>query len=390
MLTFFKNFKLIAPQIQNSLLPAFIFAWALLGYFVYGEISVLARHNLHLIFWLSGLGSIAVLAYFNRRKPLFFALIIILSYIIINWLKRHYSLDYLSTTDYINLCFFAPLNLTLFYFLRNKKLFSQQSFWLLVFVFAQLTLGEYFNTQNIVISFNSEADGINLNSLSVLLFLAFLIAAFVKCNLSGYIEDTALFFSGLNIFAGFYYSASSTALAIFFSAASITLLVGTVRNIRYALRYDFLTGLSSRRAYLKESAKFPMKYSLAVICLDNYENIYKVFGQFKTNKLIQMLANRLSELEPENPLYRYSADEFILVFKNDNLKQSYDKLEAIRKEIASSEFMFSSRQKGIKITISGCVSEKKRSDSNATEVLVRARKALQKAYQFTQNLISKA
>lgn len=390
MLTFFKNFKLIVPQIQNSLLPAFIFACALLGYFIYGEISPLSRHNLHLIFWISSISSIAVLSCFNRRKPLFFILIIMLSYIIINWLKRHYSLDYLSTTDYINLCFFAPVNLFIFCFLHDHKLYQKQNFLLLAFVFAQLTLGEYFNKQNIVISFNSDADGINLNSLSVLLFLTFIVASFIKCNLSGHIEDTALFFSGLNIFAGFYYSASSTALCIFFSAAAITLLTGIIKNIRYALKYDYLTGLASRRAYLKESAKFPMKYSLAIICLDNYENIYKIFGQFKTNKLIQMLANRLSEMEPENPLYRYSADEFILIFKNDNLKQSYEKLEAIRKEIASSEFMFNRQKKGLKITISGCVSEKKRSDSNATEVLVRARKALQKAYQFTQNLISKA
>lgn len=390
MLTFFKNFKLIAPQIQNSLLPAFIFACALLGYFIYGEISPLARNNLHIIFWFSALTSIGILSYFNRRKPLFFMLVIILSYIIINWLKRRYSLDYLSTTGYINLCFFAPLNLALFYFLRNQKLFISQNFWLLVLIFFQFTLGEYFDKNNIFISFNSEADGINLNSLSVLLFLLFLIAAFIKCNLSGYIEDTALFFCGLNIFAGFYYSASSTALCIFFSAAAVTLMTGTINNLRYIFKYDFLTGLSSRRAYLKESAKFPMKYSLALICLDNYENLYKVFGQFKTKKLIQMLANRLSELEPENPLYRYSADEFILVFKNDNLKQSYEKLEAIRKEIAASEFMFTHRQKGLKLTISGCVSEKKRSDTNATEVLVRARKTLQKTYQFTQNLISKA
>ena len=103
-----------------------------------------------------------------------------------------------------------------------------------------------------------------------------------------------------------------------------------------------------------------------------------------------MLANRLSELEPDNPLYRYSTDEFLLIFKNDNLKQSFEKLDKIRREIATSEFMFSPKQKGIKLTISGCVSEKKRSDSNATEVLLRARKTLQKTYEFTQNLISKA
>jgi diguanylate cyclase (GGDEF)-like protein len=133
-----------------------------------------------------------------------------------------------------------------------------------------------------------------------------------------------------------------------------------------------------------------MKYSLAIIYLDNYSHLYKVFGYFKSTKILKMLANRLKELEAENPIYSYNIGEFIIIFKNDNLKQSFEKLDNIRREIASSEFMISNKQKGIKITISGCISEKKRSDNNATEVLVRARKALQKSYQFTQNLISKA
>lgn len=390
MRTFFKNFKLIAPQIQNSMLPALIFACAFLGYYLYGEISFLAKHNLHFIFWGSSVLALFGLFYFNRQKPLFFMLTIILSYMIINQLKRTYSLDYLSSSQYINLCFFAPLNLILFYFIRDKRLFCRQSFGFLLLIFTEIALGEYFDKTNIFISFNSEVDGINLNTLSVLLFLILLISAFIKCNITGYIDDTALFYCALSIFAGFYYSASSTALSIFFCAANLILFLGFTKNIRYILGHDLITGLSSRRAYLKDINKYPMKYSLAIICIDNFGHLYKAFGYFKLQKLVKMLANRLSELEPDNPIYRYSDDEFILIFKNDNLKQSYEKLDNIRREIAASEFMFSRNQKGLKITISGCVSEKKRSDSNATEILLRARKTLQKTYQFTQNLISKA
>ena len=390
MRRFLKNLKLIMPQIRNSLLPALIFACAFLGYFIYGEISPVARYNLHLIFWSANIICLAVLFYFNRSKPFFYILTIMVSYIIINRLKRYYSLDYMSTTAYLNLCFFVPVNLGWFYFWSARKLLSKQTVWVLMIFFTELAVGEYFDRFNFAIAFNSGVDGLNLNSLSISLFLIVIISAFIKCSLSGYQEETALFFSLLNIFAGFYYSASSTALCIFFSAAAVTTLIGVVKNIYYSLGHDFLTGLASRRAYLKESKKYPMKYSLAVICLDNYDHLAKLLGSFKTKKLIKMLANRLSELETDNPLYRYSVDEFILVFKNENLKQSYEKLDNIRREIAASEFMFSDRQKGLKITISGCVSEKKRSDSNATEVMVRAHKTLQKTYQFTQNLISKA
>lgn len=390
MRNFFKNFKLIVPQIKNSLLPALIFACSFLGYYLYGEISSTAQHNLHFIYWITSILIIFGTSFFNRQKPLFFMLIIAFSYIIINLLKQKYSLDYLSTSSYINLCFFAPLNLIIFYFIKDKRLFSKQSYWLLLLLFIEITLCEYFDKINFTISFNSEVDSINLNSLSVLLFLILLISSFIKCNISGFIDETSLFFSSLNIFAGFYYSASSTALSIFFCAANITLFLGFIRHTHYILNFDTLTELPSRHAYLKNTPKFPMKYSLAIICLDNYSHLYKVFGYFKSTKILKMLANRLKELEVDNPIYSYNIGEFIIIFKNDNLKQSFEKLDNIRREIASSEFMISNKQKGIKITISGCVSEKKRSDNNATEVLVRARKALQKSYQFTQNLISKA
>lgn len=390
MLKFLKNLNLIIPQVHTSWFPAFIFACAFLGYFFYGEVSPLARNYLHINFWCCSLLSIIVLIFFNRRKPIFFILIGILSYTIINWLKKQYSLDYLSSSEYINLCFFAPINLAIFYFLPNRRLLNIYNLLWLIFIFLQFALAEYLSQYNITISFNSPLDGINLNSLSIILFTLFIISAFIKCSLNGYIDDTALFFSSLNIFAGFYYSASSTALSIFFSAAAITTTVGIISNIHYNIHYDFLTGLASRRTYLEDAKKFPLKYSLAIICLDNFKHLYKILGYYKSQNLIKMLANRLVELEPENPIYRYSQDEFIIIFKNDNLKQSFEKLDNIRREIASSEFMFSHRRKGLKITISGCVSEKKRSDSNPTEVLLRAHRTLQKTYQFTQNLISKA
>lgn len=390
MLKFFRHLTLIIPQIGNSMLPALIFAAAFLGYFLYGEISLLARANLHIIFWSTNAVCLGILIYFNRRKPFFFLLSAVFSYITINWLKRHYSLDYLSTPGYINLCFFAPVNLAVFYFLPERRLLKIKNLFWLVFIFAEIAAAEYLDAADITISLNSGADGINLNSLSVGLFILFLLSAFIKCGLSGSILDTALFFSGLNLFAGFYYSSGSTALSIFFAAAAVTAATGAVREIRYSLCHDFLTGLPERNAYLKDTRHFPLKYSLAIICLDNGSRLSSILGRFKTQKLIKMLAMRLTELEPENPLYRYSGSEFILIFKNDNLKQSFEKLDNIRREIAASEFMFSRRSKGIKITVSGCVSEKKRSDANATEVLVRARRALQKTCQFTQNIASKA
>ena len=88
-------------------------------------------------------------------------------------------------------------------------------------------------------------------------------------------------------------------------------------------------------------------------------------------------------------IYRYSEDEFILIFKNEDKKQCFEYLEEIRRSIAGSEFVLNSKRI-VKITVSAGVSEKKRSDADADTVLMRTREAVQRTYKFTQNMTSKA
>ena len=102
-----------------------------------------------------------------------------------------------------------------------------------------------------------------------------------------------------------------------------------------------------------------------------------------------MIIKKIQELDTGAVLYRYHDDEFILVFKNEDKKQSYEYLETIRRAVAGAEFVLDRRQV-VKVTISAGVSEKKRSDANVDVVLERTREVLQKAYKFTQNITSKA
>ena len=78
------------------------------------------------------------------------------------------------------------------------------------------------------------------------------------------------------------------------------------------------------------------------------------------------------------------------VFRNEDKNESFERLEKIRRSIASAEFVLNNRKKTVKLTVSTCVSEKKRSDANSIEVLFRAHKTLQKANEFSHNISSKA
>jgi len=387
---FIYNLQQILPQAHNAHLPALIFGLALLGFYLYGDIDTESMLVFHTGFFLISLVCTGILIYFNQCKPFFYLLTIFIGYLLINCFKRMYSLDYLSSPAYFNLCFFTPLNLGLFYFWPNRRLLTRHTVYWLLFIFAEYALAEKLTLLSIGLTINLSSDTINLNSLSLLLFILLLSATFGRAIITGSIMDSALFYAGLNIFAGFYYSSSPAALTIFFCAAAVTILYAVTKNIYYGIYTDTTTGLASRNAYLRQAKSFPLKYSLGIVCLDNYERMKKGFGRRGINALTKMVTMRLLETESENPVYRFSEDEFVIIFKNEDKKESFERLENIRRAVASAEFMLGNRKKGLKLTVSCCVSEKKRSDDNSLEVLLRARKALQKTYQFTQNVTTKA
>lgn len=124
--------------------------------------------------------------------------------------------------------------------------------------------------------------------------------------------------------------------------------------------------------------------------IDDYERLEKVFGENSLKSLIKMICNRITSVENEAQIYRYSREEFVVLFKGEDKNTAFERMETIRRAVASAEFILRGYKKPIKLTVSGSVSEKKRSDANAVEVLSRAAKAMQKAYRFTQNITSKA
>lgn len=391
MLKFSFNIKQGISLIKNTFIPALFFACGLLTFYGYVELSENTMLSLHYAFYAFNFINFLILLYFNRRKPSFFILIIMLTYILINYLKRTFGEEYFTTPAFINLCFFLPLNLAFFYFYPPKLLLTKESVYFLLGLFVQYSVAEQLSQNNISLGYNfSSLPHNGLNNLSLILFLLLFLATFISISLTGYIMPTALFFTAINIFFGVYYSASPTALSIFFCTAALTLITAVIQEIYYTTYKDVLTGLSSRNSYMLDAKSFPLKYSIGIICIDDYERLRRIFGRSGINALTRMITGRITETETEETIYRYSEDEFIVVFKNEDKNTGYARLEKIRRAVASAEFIFKGNNKPLKLTVSCSISEKKRSDANSYDVLSRAHKAMQKTHQFSQNVTSKA
>ena len=71
--------KQILPLMKNSLLPVLLLGTALGAYFMLAPFGEEAQRFLHVGFFLSCAASAGILIYFNRNRPLFFVLVLLIA-----------------------------------------------------------------------------------------------------------------------------------------------------------------------------------------------------------------------------------------------------------------------------------------------------------------------
>lgn len=373
------------PLIRNIFIPSLIFAAGLLGFYLYAPFSAAVNNTFHILFYVLGFCCFLVLLYFNQNKPVFIIFCISLAYILLNFLKIRLGTDFSLSPAYRNLCFFIPLNLGIFYFWPRRRLLCRTNVYLLLAVFFQYALAEHLTTAEITVSISSFP-----HLLGNGLFFFIIGASFIKAVRSGSNTDYASFFSFLSVFCGFYYAAETSALPVFFFCAMLCLSIAIAQNLYNETYKDPLTGLASRNSYMIHAKNFPLKYSIGIISIDDFDKLGDNFGKRVRNILTKLIAAQISGVEKEESIYRYSPDEFVIIYKNLDKNESFERLETIRRTIAGASFLYNPKRKALKLTVSASVSEKKRSDASSVEVLVRARKVLQKTRSFSHNVTSKA
>lgn len=375
---------------HNMLIPSIIFAFSLLIYHACTPFSENICNIMHISVYLVCFAGFITLLYFNCGNTIFLFLITILNYTLINLFKHLYGEEYLSSPFYINLNTLIPLNLLLFYFIRPRNLLASSNIWIILSIFIQFSIGELLGLHNLKLGIYLPFTPVNINIVSLIAFISVISLSFVNSIRNGKIMDYHIFFASLCLFFSFYYSETASGLCIF-SLSTLLCLVSAFSQKIYKDTYkDSLTELNSRNSYIINSSKFPIKYSIGIVSIDDYNKLSKNFGYRIRNILIKLIVSQIVNLEPEENIYRYNPDEFVIIFKNLNKKEGFERLENIRRAIASAQFKFSHKRKPIKLTVSTCIAEKKRSDTSSFEVLQRADKVLQKARLFSHNITSQA
>jgi len=371
---FDNGLKKIFTSIRASYLPALIFSLAAFWYYAVPEPLPAAKYGWHIAVFVLSLLNFLFAVFVAKNRMAFAVLWILAMYLAVNYLHLN---GQVQTFSFHFLAVMLALNWLYFMLEGEQPLYRQDAFYLLCFLLAEWV---FFENLSVPDSFLPWAA-------VYIICLAVLGACLIIQGRSENILTAAMPYALLSLYAGL---SDPLGAPLYFAAASLIMLTASVQDYGVSYFRDSLTGVYSRNSYyIRARRSFPLKYSIGVICIDDYAKLLKVFGRRRTDMLTLMVVNKIREVGIGAEIYRYTDDEFILVFKNEDKKQSYEYLETIRRAVAGAEFVLGAH-KTVKITISAGVSEKKRSDADVDVVLARTREVLQKAYKFTQNITSKA
>ena len=155
---------------------------------------------------------------------------------------------------------------------------------------------------------------------------------------------------------------------------------------------DALTKLGNRAAFDEHFAKEIVRYhhkkfdlAITVIDLDDFKRINDSYGHTAGDKTLQVIANTLKKIIAEDAFIgRYGGEEFVLIFSNIDKITVINKLNVLRKKVASLPFTFKNNRVNITLSIGVTMIE---SDDNVHSAFERADIALYQAKKDGKNRV---
>ncbi len=373
------------PLISYMLVPAIIYAISLLSFFISGKFEAQTDILCHYSFYGLSIISIFILLNFNINRHMSFIICNILCYVLINYVKREYGTDFSQTIWFNYLIILFPLNIILFYAYGRFRFISSKSLHIIMIILFEYGVVEVLGEHNIKLILMVG----KINILAIALYLGFILLFLIKSIKANNLYNYSTLYSSIATATAIYFSNSPSGLSLFFFVSQLIIFIDLVFTLTYTYFYDETTGFYSRNSYLIKSKNFPFKYNLGIISIDNYDKLLKTFGHKKQKILTNLIAEVIQELTAEETVFRYAQDQFVVLYKDKDNKESFTHLDNIRRIIAGLSFSWSAKQQPIKLTVSCSLAEKKRSDSGALEVLMRADKAMRKTLKFSHNVTSR-
>ena len=130
---------------------------------------------------------------------------------------------------------------------------------------------------------------------------------------------------------------------VYLTMAGLMLIVNLVEK-SYALSLlDNVTYLPARRAMRHEIRRAGSSYALALVGVDHYKTLHDRYGRDASDRVMKKIANHLRMVGRHARAFRYSGENFALVFAGKGRNEVLGDLEDLRADIE--DFRFAMRPK---------------------------------------------
>ncbi len=159
-------------------------------------------------------------------------------------------------------------------------------------------------------------------------------------------------------------------------------------NMRWIAATDSLTGVRSKRYLVDNGEEYIQNTAnqtvwAMLIDIDFFKKINDTLGHITGDHVLAELGTKLNQSFPADMVVRFGGEEFSVLMKNKTPAEAMKKAETLRKEIEKL------KPANVELTISvGLASMQDHPDSNLTQILALADKALYHSKQTGRNCVS--
>ena len=197
-----------------------------------------------------------------------------------------------------------------------------------------------------------------------------------------------------------HFGAADRSLNVFTSTALLMCLYAVLQESWRMAYLDELTELPARRALREKFQKMSGTYTVAMVDVDHFKKFNDTYGHDTGDAVLRMIATKLSKVTGGGSSYRYGGEEFSVVFTGKNSEDARPHLETLRQTIANSPFiinrasrrksdkkMKARKNKSVTVTVSIGVADSKSKASTSWDVLKLSDKALYRAKAKGRNCV---
>ena len=132
--------------------------------------------------------------------------------------------------------------------------------------------------------------------------------------------------------------ADSMESTVYLTMAGLVLIVSVIEKSFALSLHDDVTHLPARKALRREIGRAGSPYTLALVGIDHHKTLHERYGRDTSDRVLRKIANHLRKVHGRPLAFRYSRENFALLFAAKGRNEVLGGLEDLRAEIEDFRF----------------------------------------------------